>query len=75
MVIQSGSIPILPAFRRVLKHPDSSAKSGKIKPAQCFTLRDIVPTTAIAHSPEIPCRPSKGIPSERLQLVEVINFA
>ena len=51
-----SSIPTLPAFRRTLKHhlfllayPDSGAKSGKIKPAQCITLRDILPTTAIAQ--------------------------
>ena len=43
-------------FRRALKHhlfllayPDSSAKSGTIKPAQCITLRDTMPTTAIAQ--------------------------
>ena len=43
-------------FRRALKHhlfllayPDSSAKSGMIKPAQCISLRDTVPTTAIAQ--------------------------
>ena len=49
------SISTLPAIRRALKHhlflfayPDSSAKSGKIKPAQCITLHDTVPTTAIA---------------------------
>ena len=49
------SIPSLPAFRRALKHhlfllayPDSSAISGKIKPAQCITLRDSAPTTATA---------------------------
>ena len=76
-----SSIPTLPAFRRALKHhlfllvyPDSSAKSGKIKPAQCITLRDTAPTTAIAQ-PETPCRPSKSVPFERLRLVEVINFA
>ena len=47
--------PTLPAFRRALKHhqfllayPNSSAKSGKIKPAQCITLRDTAPTTATA---------------------------
>ena len=51
-----SSIPTLPAFRRALKHhlfllayPDSSAKSGKIRPAQCITLRDTAPTTAIAQ--------------------------
>ena len=50
-----SSIPTLPAFRRPLKHhlfllayPNSSAKSGKIKPAQCITLRDTAPTTATA---------------------------
>ena len=49
------SIPTLPVFRRALKHhlfllaySDSSAKSGKIKPAQCITLRDTAPTTATA---------------------------
>ena len=47
------SIPTLPVFRRALKHhlfllayPNSSAKSGKIIPAQCITLRDTAPTTA-----------------------------
>ena len=51
-----SSIPALPAFRRALKHhlfllayPDSSAKSGKIKPAQSITLRDTPPATAIAQ--------------------------
>ena len=75
-----SSIPTLPAFRRALKHhlfllayPDSSAKSGKIKPAQCITLRDTVPTTASAP-PVAPCHPSKSVSSERLRLVEVINF-
>ena len=50
-----SSIPTLPVFRRALKHhlfllayPDSSAKSGRIKPAQCITLRDTAPTTATA---------------------------
>ena len=50
-----SSIPTLPAFRRAIKHhlfllayPDSSAKSGKIKPAQCVTVSDAAPTTAIA---------------------------
>ena len=51
-----SSVPTLPVFRRALKHhlfllayPDSSAKSDTIKPAQCITLRDSVPTTAIAQ--------------------------
>ena len=51
-----SSIPFLLAFRKALKHhlfllayPDSSAKSGKIRPAQCITLRDTTPTTAIAQ--------------------------
>ena len=50
-----SSIPTLPAFRRALKHhlfllayPNSSAKSGRIIPAQCITLRDTAPTTATA---------------------------
>ena len=51
-----SSVPTLPVFRRALKHhlfllayPDSGAKSGMIKPAQCISLRDTVPTTAIAQ--------------------------
>ena len=51
-----SSVPTLPAFRRALKHhlfllayPDSSAKSGMIKPAQCISLRDTVLTTAITQ--------------------------
>ena len=51
-----SSIPTLPAFRRALKHhlfllayPDSSVKSGMTKPAQCITLCDTTPTTAIAQ--------------------------
>ena len=51
-----SSVPTLPVFRRALKHhlfllayPDSSAKSGMIKPAQCISLCDTVPTTAIAQ--------------------------
>ena len=50
-----SSIPTLPAFRRALKHhlfllayPDNGAISGMIRPAQCITLRDTAPTTAIA---------------------------
>ena len=50
-----SSIPTLPVFRRALKHhlfllayTSSSAKSGKIIPAQCITLRDTAPTTATA---------------------------
>ena len=33
----------------LLAYPDSRAKSGKIKPAQCIALRDTVPTTAIVQ--------------------------
>ena len=33
----------------LLAYPDSSAKSGKIKPAQSITLRDTPPATAIAQ--------------------------
>ena len=76
-----SSIPTLPAFRRALKYhlfllayPDSSAKSGKIEPAQCITLHDTVPTTATAL-PRNTMPPSKDVPSEHLRLVEVINFA
>ena len=78
-----SSIPTLPVFRRALKHhifllayPDSSAKSGKIKPTQFITLRNTAPTIATAP-PGNTCRPSKtkSVPSERLRLVEVINFA
>ena len=52
-----SSIPTLLVFIRALKHhlfllayPDSSAKFGMIKPAQCTTisLRDTAPTTATA---------------------------
>ena len=50
-----SSISTLLTFRGALKHhlfllahPDSSAKSGEIKPAQCITLRDSAPTTATA---------------------------
>ena len=71
-----SSAPTLPVFRRALKHhlfllayPDSSAKSGMIKPAPCISLRDTVPATAIAQ-PAKPCRPSKCVPSERLRLVK-----
>ena len=46
-----SSMSILSAFRRALKHhlfllayPDCSEKSGEIKPAQSFTLRDTAPT-------------------------------
>ena len=46
-----SSVPTLPVFRRALKHhlfllayPDSSAKSGMIKQAQCISLRDTVST-------------------------------
>ena len=51
-----SSVPTLPVFRRALKHhlfllayPDSSAKSGMIKPAQCISLCVTVPTSAIAQ--------------------------
>ena len=51
-----SSVPTLPVFRRALKHhlfllaySDSNAKSSLIKPAQCISLRNTVPTTAIAQ--------------------------
>ena len=39
----------LPNILFLLAYPDSSAKSGEIKPVQCITLGDTAPTTAIAH--------------------------
>ena len=65
----------LHAFRRALIHhlfllayPDSRAKSGKIKPAQCITLRDTAPTTG-------PAPPGNAMPpsEKRLRLVKVIH--
>ena len=50
-------------------YPDSNVESGKIKPAQCITLcgRAVrAPTILPSHSQEIPYRPAKGVPSERL---------
>ena len=51
-----SSVPTLPVFRRALKHhlillaySASRAKSGMIKPAQFISLRDTVPTIAIAQ--------------------------
>ena len=68
-------IQTLPAFRRALKHhqfllayPDSSAKPGRsnqLNVSHFVIQRQLLPP----HSPEIPCRPSKGVPSERLRLV------
>ena len=33
----------------LLAHPDRKTKSGETKPAQCITLCDTAPTTAIAQ--------------------------
>ena len=70
-------------FRRALKHhlfllayPDSSAKSGKIEPADVSHIvkqRQLLPS----HSPEILYRPAKDVLSERcrLRLVKATHFA
>ena len=50
--------------------PDSSAKSGMIKPAQCISLRDTVPTTAIAQPVNTMPPIYNSVPSERLRLVK-----
>ena len=61
--IYLSSIPTHPTLGGALKHylfllarPDSSTKSGKIKPTQCITLYDTAPTTAIPQ-------PGNTIPS------------
>ena len=70
-------------FRRALKHhlfllahPDSSAKSGKIEPAD---VSHIVKQCQLLplHSPEILYRPAKDVLSERrrLRLVKATHFA
>ena len=46
-------------------------RSNQLNVSRFVIQRQLLPS----HSPEIPCRPSKGVPSERLRLVEVINFA
>ena len=39
---------LLEELSNITSYPNSSTKSGKIKPAQCITLRDTAPTTATA---------------------------
>ena len=46
-------------------------RSNQLNVSHFVIQRQLLPL----HSPEIPCRPSKGVPPERLRLVEVINFA
>ena len=46
-------------------------RSNQLNVSHFVIQRQLMPM----HRPETPCRPSKGIPSERLRLVEVINFA
>ena len=46
-------------------------RSNQLNVSHFVTQRQLLPS----HSLETPCRPSKGVLSERLQLVEVINFA
>ena len=66
-----SSTPTLPAFRRALKHHlflltytltvvQNLARSNQLN---------------VSHNQEIPCRPAKSVPSERLRLVKVIHFA
>ena len=45
--------------------------SNQLSLSRFVTKRQLLPS----HSLETPCRPSKGIPSERIRLVEVNNFA
>ena len=65
-----SSIPTLPAFRRALKHhlfllvyPDSSAKSGKIIPAQYVSHFVIQRQLLPLHRRETPCRRSIWAPT------------
>ena len=41
-------------------------RSNQLNVSHFVTQRQLLPS----HSPEIPCRPSKGVPSERLRLVK-----
>ena len=74
-----ASIPTLPAFRRALKHHclltltvvQNLVRSHQLNVSHFVIQHQLLPS----HSPEIPCHPSKCVPSEGLRLVEVINFA
>ena len=46
-------------------------RSNQLNVSHFVIQRQLLPL----RRPETPCRPSKGVPSERLRLVEVINFA
>ena len=46
-------------------------KSNQLNVSHFVIQRQLLPL----HRPETPCRPSKGVPAERLRLVAVINFA
>ena len=46
-------------------------RSNQLNVSHFVIQRQLLPL----HRPETPCRSSKDVPSERLRLVEVINFA
>ena len=46
-------------------------RSNQLKVSHFVIQHQLLPL----RRPETPCRPSKGVPSEHLRLVEVINFA
>ena len=46
-------------------------RSDQLNVSHFVIQRQLLPS----HSLEIPCRPSKGVPSERLRLVKAIHFA
>ena len=46
-------------------------RSNQLNVSHFVIQRQLLPS----HSPEIPCRPSKGVPSVHLRLVEMIHFA
>ena len=47
------------------------ARSNQLNVSPLVMQRQLLPS----HSPEIPCRPAKSVPSERLRSVKVIHFA
>ena len=72
-----SSVPTLPVFRRALKHIIYSCLltltvvpnlvwSNQLNVSHFVIQRQLLPS----HSPQIPCRPSKRVPSERLRLVK-----
>ena len=77
-----SSIPTLPAFRRALKHHlfllayaltvvQNLVGSDQLTVSHFLIQHRLLPS----HSLEIPYRPSKGVPSDRLRLVKTIHFA